>query len=152
MFRRVKYWVQRHTRKIKNGIKRKSVELKLKKCPEMDIIDRECWESFKDIPDNCDIFTFANHWAQLMERQMRRGKGIEEVAEKTSHEADIEYISGATYEASIHILVNCWKHGECLLSWHNNNVAHNLGIDPKIIESGKTISQVYNIRLYGDSE
>ncbi len=42
-----------------------------------------------------------------------------DIAEKTSHAADNEGITGFMYGCAVSILAHCWKHGEELRKWHN---------------------------------
>jgi len=47
-----------------------------------------------------------------------KGK-IEDIAEKASHDADTEGITGFMYGTAVSILAKFWKHGEELRKWHN---------------------------------
>ena len=40
-------------------------------------------------------------------------------ADKLSHEADVEGITGFMYGCAVSILSQCWKYGEELRKWHN---------------------------------
>jgi hypothetical protein len=63
---------------------------------------------------------YARRWAELME-----SKGcdkLEEIADKTSHEADTEGITGFMYGAAVSMLANVWKWGDRLREWHNLDV------------------------------
>ena len=42
-----------------------------------------------------------------------------DVAKQTSHDADLEGITGFMYGCAVSILSKCWKHGEDLRRWHN---------------------------------
>jgi len=65
------------------------------------------------------IFRYAESWANLMEKRMACGKTLVECAEKASHDADVEGITGFMYGAAVSILSQTWEHGESLRQWHN---------------------------------
>ena len=44
---------------------------------------------------------------------------IEKNADRLSHEADIEGITGFMYGCAVSILAQCWKYGEELRKWNN---------------------------------
>ena len=88
----------------------------------MQLKDKEGW--YKSLNNNQDpyrkaIHDFAEKWANLMEEEVDNGYSIEDVANKTSHKADTEGITGFMYGAAISILSNCWVYGEELKQWHN---------------------------------
>ena len=64
-------------------------------------------------------FTYAKRWADLMEEAINSGFEIKDVAEKTSHEADEEGITGFMYGMAVSILSKTWLYGEELRIWHN---------------------------------
>jgi len=102
--------------------KRNAVEAKLVNAPPMEVSDEEAWQEFKD--KNQDsygraIVTYAERWARLMQAEMTTGRQIEEVAEATSREADLEDITGFMHGAAVSILAQYWKYGEQLRRWHN---------------------------------
>ena len=70
------------------------------------------------------IFRYAENWADLMEKEMADGKDIIDIADRTSHEADTEGITGFMYGAAVAILSSCWAHGEKLRVWHNRQYGH----------------------------
>lgn len=88
----------------------------------MDFKDKESWD--KGIAKNTDpygagIYAYAKDWAELMEQEMREGKRLEDIAEETSQQADIDGITGFMYGAAVAVLSTSWKHGEQLRIWHN---------------------------------
>jgi hypothetical protein len=85
------------------------------------------WQHCKEV--NSDPYgsagvRFAEAWADLMEEEVEKGKTIAEVAEKTSHTADTEGITGFMYGCAVSILADCWIYGEELRVWHNNEYGH----------------------------
>lgn len=62
---------------------------------------------------------YAQRWAEAMEREIAEGRSISEVAERTSHEADTEGITGFMYGCAVSVLSGVWEHGEELRQWHN---------------------------------
>jgi len=65
------------------------------------------------------VFSYAEDWAEMMEKEMSSGAKLEECAQETSHRADTDGITGFMYGAAVSILAQCWKHGEELRQWHN---------------------------------
>ena len=69
-------------------------------------------------------FTYAERWAELMENLIESStdepmKVIIDNADRLSHEADTEGITGFMYGCAVSILSQCWKYGEELRKWHN---------------------------------
>ena len=65
------------------------------------------------------VMSYASRWANLMEQRMADGTALSVCAEKTSHDADTEGITGFMYGCAVSILARVWKHGEALRCWHN---------------------------------
>lgn len=102
--------------------KREAIEVKLTNTPGMEIADEKGWQQFKD--KNQDgyggaVVTYSERWARLMQIEMANGKKLEDVAEATSSEADLEGITGFQYGCAVSTLAQCWKYGEQLRRWHN---------------------------------
>jgi len=66
-------------------------------------------------------FSYAERWADLMEAHLEANPDakFEEFANKLSHEADEEGITGFMYGCAVSILAQCWEHGVELRRWHN---------------------------------
>ena len=69
-------------------------------------------------------FTYAERWAEMMENLIESStdepmKVIVDNADRLSHEADTEGITGFMYGCAVSILSHCWKYGEELRKWHN---------------------------------
>lgn len=84
--------------------------------------NQEGWQKFVD--NNTDLYgkgcvDFAKRWAELMESKIERGELLESIAEITSHDADIDGITGFMYGCAVSMLAQCWIHGEQLRKWHN---------------------------------
>lgn len=70
------------------------------------------------------IFDYAERWAEMLENKIESStedvmKVIIDNADKLSHEADTEGITGFMYGCAVSILSSCWKYGEYLKKWHN---------------------------------
>lgn len=65
------------------------------------------------------VMTYAEDWANFMEREMAAGKTLAECADTTSREADTDGITGFMYGCAVSTLSNVWEHGEELRRWHN---------------------------------
>jgi hypothetical protein len=66
---------------------------------------------------------YAESWAlmlqQIIETETSPEKAIEKHADRLSHEADTEGITGFMYGMAVQMLSSCWRHGEILRKWHN---------------------------------
>lgn len=123
--RQEEYQKQQEEKKI-------SAEQKLKGI-EMEFSDKDSWD--KGFELNSDsygraCYTYAERWARLMQyeaKQVLKEPNLllmTEFADSTSHEADIEGISGFMYGAAVSILAKSWKYGEALRKWHNKEYGH----------------------------
>lgn len=84
--------------------------------------DADGWK--KSVDNNTDgygsgVISYAARWANLMEKKMATGAKLEDIADSTSHEADVEGITGFMYGCAVSILSQMWEHGEQLRRWHN---------------------------------
>lgn len=79
---------------------------------------KECVAKNTD-PYGMAINSFAENWANLMEKRMAGGETVEACAKQASHDADPDGITGFMYGCAVSILSSCWKHGEELRRWHN---------------------------------
>lgn len=99
-----------------------AIDAKLANTPSIDLVDEDGWKRFKNV--NKDgyggaVVAYAERWARLMQLEIASGKILENVAEDTSREANIEGITGFMYGFAVSTLVSYWKHGERLRRWHN---------------------------------
>lgn len=88
----------------------------------MNIKDVDGWANAKannTDPYGARILSYAEDWANFMEREMAKGKTIAECAEATSREADTDGITGFMYGAAVSMLAQVWEPGEELRRWHN---------------------------------
>jgi len=88
----------------------------------MNLKDKKAWDSW--VKNNTDPYggacvTYAEQWADLMEKKMAEGQKLEDIADATSHEADTDGITGFMYGCAVNILASCWEYGEQLRRWHN---------------------------------
>lgn len=102
--------------------KQETVEAKLVGAPDIELADEAGWQKFKEV--NSDgyggaVVTYSERWARLMQIEMANGKNLEDVADATSQEADLEGITGFMYGCAVSTLSHCWKHGEQLRRGHN---------------------------------
>ncbi len=84
--------------------------------------DPEAWQQF-EVANQDEyggaVVSYAKRWAEFMEAAMAAGESLEACAERTSHEADTEGITGFMYGAAVATLAQTWEHGEALRRWHN---------------------------------
>ncbi len=88
----------------------------------MKIKDTTGWET--GLANNRDpygaaAYRYAETWANLMEEKIENGEKLSDIAESTSHEADVEGITGFMYGCAVSVLSNAWEHGDELRKWHN---------------------------------
>ncbi len=93
----------------------------------IDLISPTIWEEGKIV--NSDgygkgIYTYGECWAKLMQVEIKAGNKLENIAEKTSNEADLEGITGFMYGAAVSILSQTWVYGKLLNDWHNAQYNH----------------------------
>ncbi len=104
--------------------------------------DKDAWKEFED--KNSDpywsgVVRYAKKWAELMEEAMDNGEKIADIADKLSHEADTEGITGFMYGCAVSSLSEHWEHGEELRRWHNINTQ--IGTEgEKANESGSVLN------------
>lgn len=70
------------------------------------------------------VVKYMHWWANLMEVEMAKGKKLEDIAEKTSRDADKEGITGFMYGCAVAALAAFWEYGEELRQWHNGKYGH----------------------------
>jgi hypothetical protein len=88
----------------------------------MNLRDTDGWK--KSVDANTDgyggaVMTFAERWACYMEAELAIGKTIAECANRCSHLADEEGITGFMYGCAVSTLAAVWVHGDALRRWHN---------------------------------
>ena len=86
--------------------------------------DYKDWLGKNIDPYGRGCFTYAERWAEMMENLIESStdesmKVIIDNADRLSHEADTEGITGFMYGCAVSILSQCWKYGEELRKWHN---------------------------------
>ena len=65
------------------------------------------------------VVNYEKKWSEMMEEEIEKGAKLEDVAERTSHEADVEGITGFQYGCAVGSLAHFWQYGEQLRRWHN---------------------------------
>lgn len=104
---------------------------------EFSVSDQNAWELW--LKNNSDggygecIMRYAARWANLMEAKIAEGAKLEDIANETSHEADLEGITGFMYGAAVSVLASCWEHGDQLRRWHN--------LDTQIADEGERANE-----------
>ena len=101
------------------------------------------WYEKNSDPYGRACFTYAERWAGMMEKEIDESKEnamkvIVDNAEKLSHEADKEGITGFMYGIAVSILSQCWEYGECLRKWHNKEYEYDGDgvVNPAVITVG----------------
>lgn len=89
------------------------------------------------------VYTFAERWAELMEKDIDDCGGPTAAAianfEKRSLEADTEGITGFMYGCAVGVLSEFWEYGEILRKWHNKEYGYEGKgvVNPAIITIGR---------------
>jgi hypothetical protein len=65
------------------------------------------------------VITYAHEWAVGMQRALREGKEMSEVAEEISHFVDYDGITGYMYGRAASFIAFFWKHGKEFRKWFN---------------------------------
>ena len=86
--------------------------------------DYKDWLDKNTDPYGRACFTYAERWAEMLESLIESSadepmKVVVDNADRLSHEADVEGITGFMYGCAVSILSQCWKYGEELKKWHN---------------------------------
>lgn len=114
--------------------RRKAVEaevLHIDETVEMEFKDEEgkkSWNQMVEVnskdPYGNGVVKYARRWAKYMQKLIAEGKTVVEIAEKASHDCDIEGITGFMYGCAVNALAQCWKYGEELRKWHNKDYGY----------------------------
>ena len=70
-------------------------------------------------------FSYAERWARKLQHVIDGAPAtpvdviVREHADRLSHDADVEGVTGFMYGMAVSILAQCWEHGEALRRWHN---------------------------------
>ena len=102
--------------------KRDAVAARLSNAPAIEFADESGWQKFRAAntdPYGGAVVAYAEQWARLMQVEMAAGNALEDVADRTSHEADTDGITGFMYGCAVSTLAQTWKYGEQLRRWHN---------------------------------
>ena len=59
-----------------------------------------------------EVFDYAERWAELMEKEIAKGKEIKDIYDSCSEEANLTGITGAMNFSAAAVLIKCWVHGE----------------------------------------
>lgn len=116
---------------LKVGYRRQNVEELVKQSMQTEELQfkdeeaRKVWDNFvevnsKDGYSSC-VVRYAEYWAKFMQYLMAKHEGVTvaQIADKASHAADIDGITGFMYSCAVNVLSHVWKHGEELRKWHN---------------------------------
>ncbi|MDO8435636.1 MAG: hypothetical protein Q7S89_03095 [bacterium] len=72
-----------------------------------------------------DLRSYAEKWADLMERWMANGKKLADIADETSVIAEVgskRSFSPDTFKEAVVLLINAWEHGQELHAWYNAKI------------------------------
>jgi hypothetical protein len=100
-----------------------SLEETLKDAPAIELSDEPAWlESVRinsgDSYSN-GVTVFAERWARIMQLKLEAGEKLEDIAQDSVREADVDGITGFMYGCAVSLLAQTWKHGRELNRWHN---------------------------------
>ena len=114
--------------------RRKAIEaevIRIDETVEMEFKDEEgkkAWDKMVEInskdPYGNGVVKYARRWAKYMQHLIAEGKTVIEIAEKASHDCDIEGITGFMYGCAVKALAQSWKYGEELRKWHNKDYGY----------------------------
>lgn len=94
--------------------------------PELQITDKPLWDIAKNPTSDemgqeyaLAIIDYAERWGKLMQVRVEAGELLEDIADETSHEADLGDITGSMYNHALRLLTGSWKYGSDLRRWHD---------------------------------
>ena len=122
----------------KDALKKQSIMDRIKNV-EMAVSNPTLWNEYKE--KNTDSYggrcvSYAEEWARLMQAELAKvtkgftwtepayNSAFNIIAERTSHEADYDGITGFMYGCAVNMLTHCWEKGELLRKWHNKEYGH----------------------------
>ena len=79
----------------------------------------QAWKDKQSDSYGKECFRYAEAWANLMEKEIAKGRKLKDVAKQASHTANTTGITGFMYGMAVSILSHEWVHGEELRVWHN---------------------------------
>ena len=89
---------------------------------------KKAWDKMVEVnskdPYGNGVVKYARRWAKYMQKLIAEGKTVIEIAEKASHDCDIEGITGFMYGCAVNALAQSWKYGEELRKWHNKDYGY----------------------------
>lgn len=92
---------------------------------------RKLWEEFcaKQAEDETGysqcVVDYARYWAKFMQYlKEKHNVSVIQIAERASHDADVNGITGFMYGCAVNVLSQVWKYGEELRVWHNKQYGH----------------------------
>ena len=83
---------------------------------------RDAWQNWLDNNQEgygAAIMRYTARWANYMERAIEMDNRLEDIADKRSHDADLEGITGFQHGAAVNMLSKVWIYGDDLRKWHN---------------------------------
>lgn len=114
---------ERKDRERREAFKREVGEVRL------DVVDEDAWKADTEFPDDPDmeneyaraIVRYAESWGRLMQVRLSADETamVADVAEKASHDSDLEGSTGFMYGLAVNLLAKHWVRGEELRRWHN---------------------------------
>lgn len=97
--------------------------LRIDKTTEMEFKDedgKKAWEEYYGF----GVRKYARRWAKYMQKLIADGKTVSEIASESSHDCNIENITGFMYGQAVNLLAKSWKYGEELRKWHNEEYGY----------------------------
>ena len=99
------------------------LEEMLKDAPAIILADEAAWQESVSVnsgdPYSNGVTVFAERWARVMQVKLANGEKLEDVADASAQEADIDGITGFMYGCAVNLLAHTWEHGDQLRKWHN---------------------------------
>jgi hypothetical protein len=86
---------------------------------------KKTWAKDKQDQDDygAAVFKYAEKWANLMEKEIVKGKHIKDIAKDADRQANEGIdITGFMYGCAVSLLSKHWEFGEELRKWHNLSI------------------------------
>lgn len=122
----------------------KTLEEMLENAPAIELSDEAAWQESVRVNSGDSysngVTVFAERWARIMQVKLAAGEKLEDIADPSIREADVDGITGFMYGCAVSLLAQTWKHGRELNRWHNKQYGVDEDVEGTVNPAVLTIS------------